>query len=44
MKRNHTTNRANGGGTSPYQKYGKKPYRYSEKYYAWRRSVGAAVT
>ena len=23
--------------TSPYQRYGKRPYRYSPQYYAWRR-------
>lgn len=24
---------------SPYQKYGKVPFRYSELYYAWRRAI-----
>jgi hypothetical protein len=34
MKRNKkNTSKA---GISPYKKYKKKPYRYSEAYYAWR--------
>lgn len=24
---------------SPYHKYGKSPYRYSERYHAWRKAV-----
>lgn len=38
MKRNKTNKRANGGGKSPYAKYGKTPHRYSEAYYRWRRT------
>lgn len=26
----------NGNSTSPYQKYGKRPFRYSPAYYQWR--------
>lgn len=26
-------------GQSPYDKYGKRPYHYSDKYYEWRQSV-----
>lgn len=26
-------------GRSPYQRYGKTPYRYSPAYYAWRRET-----
>lgn len=29
----------NGNAASPYQKYKKKPYRYSAAYYDWRGSV-----
>lgn len=36
MKRNKTNNRIGGSGVSPYKKYKKRPYRYSEAYYAWR--------
>lgn len=30
-----------GKAASPYQKYQKKPYRYSSGYYDWRRNVVA---
>jgi len=29
----------NGNAASPYQKYKKKPFRYSQAYYDWRNSV-----
>ena len=29
----------NGNQPSPYQKYDKRPYRYSGAYYAWRNSI-----
>lgn len=28
-------------GVSPYQKYEKRPHRYSAEYYAWRRNIVA---
>ena len=29
---------------SPYQRYGKTPYRYSTAYYAWRAAIGDHIT
>ena len=39
MKRNKTNRAAPKSGTSPYARYRKSPYRYSDKYYTWRRDV-----
>lgn len=37
MKRR--SNPAQKSGQSPYSKYKKKPYKYSDAYYAWKRKV-----
>ncbi len=41
MKRNHTTKRLPKSGTSPYRRYGKKPYQYSQAHQQWRREAMA---
>lgn len=43
MKRNKQIARGMRNGTSPYAKYGKRPYRYPAEITQWERSVGAKV-
>lgn len=43
MKRNKAKARAERAGSSPYAKYSKRPHRYSDAYYAWRRTVARNV-
>lgn len=41
MKRNKTNHRVGRNGVPPYVKYGKRPYRYSDKLRQWEREMGA---
>lgn len=36
MKRNKTNNRVQRSGLSGYKRHGKRPFRYSDRYQAWR--------
>lgn len=40
MKRNKEKARGMRSGTSPYHKYGKRPYRYSDAIRQWEREMG----
>lgn len=43
MKRNKLLAKGMRSGTSPYARYGKRPWRYSEAYYQWRRRAVPAA-
>lgn len=43
MKRNHTTKRQPKSGVSPYKRYGKRPYQYSQKHMEWQREARAGA-
>lgn len=43
MKHNHTIERVPRSGTSPWARYNKRPYIYSQSYYKWFREMAGHV-